>query len=527
MTSFRKLPAVALAAVLVASLIVLAGCGGGSSSSGGGGGEPASLAPKGAPVFLEASLAPDAKESEALNELTEKILGIEDLGDYVAEELEGAALGEGQKFNFEEEVEPWLGEKAGMYLAGYDGNDFHGYGVAIETTNAGEAEEFVEKRVEANEEKSEKGEFEGVKYYVEPEDESVLGVIGDYLAFGETLKDFEAMVTTSEGGEGLNGTAKYTEAIEAAGNTGIGSVYVDIGGLIEEAKGSIPPESEAAFDLIGIEPRNATAVASVVPHSEQVEIDFTTNLTKATTSGGDASALLESLPATAVVGFASPEFGKSFGEGIDALDESGIPGQIEPGELKGAMELAGINLDSIAESIGDVGGFAEGSSAGSLGGALVIETDSASEAKKTVSSVGLLLRAGGTKGVTAISGEFSGFSVHTAELGPKPLIVGAAGEKIVVAYGPKAAAQALRSNAKTLGSTADFEAAKGALGSTPMSAFVDGGPALKLIEAVVPADEQAEFATAKPYVQKISYAAIGTESKGAATTAKMIVGLSK
>ena len=86
----------------------------------------------------------------------------------------------------------------------------------------------------------------------------------------------------------------------------------------------------------------------MVPHSEQVEIDFTTNLTKATTSGGDASALLESLPATAVVGFASPEFGKSFGEGIDALDESGIAGQIEPGELKGAMELAGINLDSIA-----------------------------------------------------------------------------------------------------------------------------------------------------------------------------------
>ena len=85
----------------------------------------------------------------------------------------------------------------------------------------------------------------------------------------------------------------------------------------------------------------------------------------------------------------------------------------------------------------------------------------------------------------------------------------------------------MRSNTKTLGSTADFEAAKGALGSTPMSAFVDGGPALKLIEAVVPADEQAEFATAKPYLQKISYAAIGTESKGAATTAKMIVGLSK
>ena len=181
----------------------------------------------------------------------------------------------------------------------------------------------------------------------------------------------------------------------------------------------------------------------------------------------------------------------------------------------------------VGACVGDVGGFVEGSSTGSLGGAMVIETDSASEAKKTVSSIGLLLRAAGTKGVTAISGEFSGFSVHTAELGPKPLIVGAAGEKIVIAYGPKAAAQALRGNAKTLGSTADFEAAKGALGSTPMSAFIDGGPALKLIEAVIPPDEQEQFAAAKPFLQKISYAAIGTESKGAATTAKMIIGLSK
>jgi Protein of unknown function (DUF3352) len=528
MTSFRKLPVLILAAALAAAILV-AGCGGGGSSDGssGGGGEPASLAPQGVPVYLEANLAPQGKEGEALDELTANVLGIGDLGSYIAEELDKSALGEGEKFNFEEEVEPWLGEKAGMYLADYDGDNFHGFGVAIETTDAGEAEEFIEQRVEKNEKGDEKGEFEGAKYYVDPEDKSVLGVIDGYLAFGETLADFEAMVKTSEGGEALGESAKYTEAIEAAGSTGIGSVYVDIGGLIEESKGSIPPESEAVFGLIGIEPRNSTAIATAVPHSEQLEVDFTTNLTKATTPGGDASALLESLPATAVVGFASPEFGKSFGEGIDELDESGIPGQLGPGELKGAMELAGINLDSIAASIGDVGGFAEGSSTGSLGGALVIETDSASEAKKTVSNIGLLLRAAGTKGVTAISGEVSGFSVQTAELGPKPLIVGAAGEEIVVAYGPKAAAQALRSNAKTLGSTADFEAAKGALGSTPISAFVVGGPALKLVDAMLPAEKREKFAMAKPYLQKITYAAIGTESKGAATTAKMIVGLTK
>ena len=128
------------------------------------------------------------------------MLGIDNVGDFIAEQLEQQALGEGEKFDFEEEVEPWLGEKAGMYLAGYDGSDFHGFGVASARRTPGEAEEFVEKRVEeGNEEPSEEGEFEGDKYYVEPEDESVVGVVGDYLVFGETKADFEAMVETAEG----------------------------------------------------------------------------------------------------------------------------------------------------------------------------------------------------------------------------------------------------------------------------------------------------------------------------------------
>lgn len=521
MPSLRKVPVLLLAAAL--ATVVVAGCGGSSNS---GGGDPAALAPTSAPVYLEANLAPEAKESEALDELTQKVLGIDNVGEFIAEELEGAALGEGEKFNFEEEVEPWLGEKAGMYLAGYDGNNFHGYGVALETTNSGEAEEFIEKRVEANGKGDEEGEFEGNKYFVEPEDESVLGVIGDYLAFGETVSDFEEMVKTSEG-EGLNEAAKFKEAEEGAPESGIGSVYVDIGGLIEEAKGQIPAETEAGFELLQIEPRNATAVATVIPHSEQVEVDFSTNLGKATAPTGDATALLESLPATADAAFASPEFGKSLSESIDRLDENGIAGQIKPGELKPALETVGINLDSIAASIGDIGGFAEGSSMRSLGGAIVIETDSASEAKNTVSNIGLLLRAIGTAGVTAVSGEISGFSVRSASIGPKPLIVGASGEKIVISYGPKAAAQALRTNTKTLGTTADFEAAKSALGSTPIGVFANGGPTLKLVEAVISPEDQEKISGVKPFLQKVSYVAIGSESKGAATTAKMIVGLSK
>jgi hypothetical protein len=517
-----KLLLISVLAILAAALAV-AGCGGGSA---GGGGEPAGVVPKKAPVYLEANLAPDGESSEALNEVAQTVLGIDNVGEFVAEELENAALGEGEKLNFEEEIEPWLGEKAGLYLAGYDGDDFHGVGMALETTDSSEAEEFIEERVEKNDEGAEGGEFEGHKFYEEPDDDSVLGMIGDYVAFGETKGDFEAMVEAFEG-EGLNESPKFKEAIERAPDDGIGNVYVDIGGLIEETKSVLPAETEAFFDLIQIEPQKATAVATVIPHSEQVEIDVSSNLGKSLTGTGDASGALEALPATAVLGFASSEFGQSFSEGLEAFSEKGVPGQFGPGELGAAFEALGIDVKTLGQSFGDLAGFVEGSSEGSLGGAVVVETKDADEARNMVANVGLLLRATNTAGVTAIKGNVTGFSVRVPDLGPKPLIVGAAGEKIVIAYGPKAAAQALRSQTKTLGTTPGFEAGKSALGSTPVSAFVDGGPMLKLVEALLSPEEKAKIADAKPYLRKISYLAIGSEAEGQATTAKVIVGLQK
>jgi hypothetical protein len=496
----RKRIGFALAALPAAALVV-AGCGG--SSGGGSGDEPASLAPTKAPAYLEVDLGAEGKQSEEFDQLTQTVLGIESVGEFVAEQLEEQTLGSEEKFDYEEEVEPWLGEKAGMYLDHYDGDNFDGYGVIFGTTDAGEAEEFIEKRVDAGNEEAEEGEFEGDKYYVEADGETTLGVIGDYVVFGQTKADFEEMVKTEEAGEGLADSEKFQTATE-----------------------STDAETEAGLALLGIEPREATAVATMVPHSDQVELDLSTNVSRAAESGGDASELLESLPATAVLGFAEPEFGKAFGEGLHEFSEQGVPGQLEPGELESVFEQLGINFKSLSGSLGSIAGFVEGSSQSSLGGAVMVETSGAGEAKDLVAKIGLVLRASGTKGVTAISGELSGFSVQVPAL-QQPLVVGASGEKIVIAYGAKAAAQTLRKQAKTLGTTADFEAAKAALGSTPINVFLDGGPALKLADTMIPIDKQEGFDSAKPYLRKIAYAALGSEAKDGVTTAKLIIGVQK
>lgn len=520
----RKAPVLVLLAIVaaLAAALAVAGCGG--SSSGGGGGEPASLAPEGALVYIEANLAPEAKVSEEVNELTSTVFGIDNVGEFAAEEIEKLATEDDEKIDFEEEVEPWLGEKAGLFLKEVHGDsEFIGGGFAIETSNSGEAEEFLETLAEQGDEKPEEGEFEGDRYWVQPEDESVVGVIGEYLAYGETKAYFEEMVESSESGENLGESEKFQKAMEAAPEDGVGRVYVDLGGSIQ----NVDAETKEGFALLQIEPQHSTLVGTIIPGSEQVEFDVTTNIGKGAVQGGDASKLLESLPATAVLGFATPDFGKSLAEGIHGFSETGVPGQFGPGELEAALEEIGINLESLGENLGDAGGFVEGTGIGNIGGAMVIETKNGAEAKQLIAGIGLVLQATGTEGVTATNGEITGFSVRSPKLGSKPLIFGSAGEKIVIAYGPKAAARALKSSTKTLGTTADFEAAKSTLGSTPISVFIDGRPGLELLEEALPTEEAEKLATARPYLEKISYVAVGSEKKGPTTTAKVIVALSK
>jgi hypothetical protein len=519
-------PVLLVFAALIVAALVFAGCGG--SSSGGSGADPASYVPKTAPVYVEATILPAGETKTNVEELAKDVAGIDNLGGLIVEELEKAANAEGEEFEYGTEIEPWLGEKAGIFIAEYDGENFKQAGLAVQTTNPDEAKSFLEKHVKDNSgELYEEAEVAGTEVWVNPEEGEVVGVVGEAILFSQDEATFAQMVKTSEGEESLAEQEKFKTTVEKAPSGSLAEVYVDIGGVIEEAGATINQNSQLLFEASGIDPTKATAVASLIPHSQQVEIDFSSNLSNAEASTGDASSFLEGLPSTATVGFAAADFGKRFGEAIDRLDKNGIPGQIPPNELKKGLKEAGIDLEGIAASIGDVGLFVEGTSTANVGGALVLSTKGANEAQTTVANLGLLLRLTGTPGLTALNGKVSGFTIPNEELGGEPIVVAAAGPRLAVGLGLESAVRALKGSGKTLGQTAGFQEAKEALGSTPIAAYLDGPAALKLIETGVPAAERAEFETVKPYLQKLAFAAIGTEESGKYTTAKMILGFPK
>jgi hypothetical protein len=494
-----RLLAAALAAA--ATIALIAGCGGGSSGS-----DIAQLAPPGTPVFVEGTLRPEGELKSNVDAIAKRVAGVENLGDLIVEELESEAESEGEPVDFAKEVEPWLGEHGGVFFEKLEGEDFTGTGVLVESTDTEATQEFVDKH---------KGGMEGRK----------VGLVGDFLVVAEDHEVFKEIVEASEG-ESLGDEDTFTKAISAASDGSLADVYVDVGKLIKQNGGKIDPTVRQILGNAGIDPSEATAVASIVPGSEQIAVELSSDLAGEEAPTGDASKLLGELPGNAFAGLAVSGFGKQLKQAVDSLDAEGIPGKVPPHQLKKGLKQLGIDLEGVTSSLQDAGIFAAGGDKSSLGGALVLTTKG-SKATEAIANVGLLLRQVHVAGVTALSGKYSGFSIHSKELGSKPLVIAAKEGRLAIGYGLAPTLNGLLSGSgkgRTLSEDPAYEAAVASLGDTPIGGFADGPAALSLADALIPNSDEG-FQKAKRYLRSIRFLALGTASQGELATAKLIVGL--
>ena len=263
-----------------------------------------------------------------------------------------------------------------------------------------------------------------------------------------------------------------------------------------------------------------------MPGAEQVAIEFSSDLAGQEAPTGDASELLGELPGDAFAGIAVSGFGKQVKEAIDKLDEEGIPDAVPPGQLKKGLKQLGIDLEGFAGSLQDAGIFAIGSGKSDLGGALVLTTDGAG-ATETVTNIVKLLRVAHVEGVSVLGGKYSGFSVHSDELGEKPLVVAAREGRVAIGYGLPATLDGLLTEAgkgKTLSEDPAYDDAVASLGDTPIGGFADGPAALRLADSLIPSSDSG-FEEAKKYLKSIRFLALGSATQGDLATAKLIVGL--
>jgi hypothetical protein len=512
----RLLP---LPAAAIAAVALLAGCGDSESSTS----ELAGLAPPKSVVFVEGAVRPTGELKSNVDAIAQKVAGIDDLGEFVVEELESSAGDDGEPVDYATEIEPWLGERAAVTFERLEDGDLSDPIVAVQSTDAAATQSFIDDQAAQSDEPYEDAGYEGVEYKLGGPDDNAVGIVDDLLLITDGERDFKAAVDAADG-ESLADEAGFEQAISSASQGSLADVYVDVGALIDQSGDEIDPTARQALQNAGIDPSEATAVASLLPGTDQVEVQLSSDLGGEQAPSGDASELLGSLPSTSFAAFAVSGFGEQLQEAVDTLDEEGIPDSVPPNQLKNGLNAIGIDLDALTGSLQDAGAFAVGNSESRLEGALVLTTEG-SEATGAISKLGVLLRGQGVPGVTALKGKASGFSVRDEELGEKPLVVAAEGERIAIGYGLPATLAGLAANSgKTLSDNPAYGDAVAALGKTPISGFADGAAALRLADSLVPASESG-FEEAKQYLRSIEFLALGSASEDELATAKLIVGL--
>jgi hypothetical protein len=514
-----------IAAVAAIAAVAVTGCGSSSSSDNSSGSTLAELAAPGSLVFAEGELKPTGELKTNVDAVAKRVAGVDSLGEFVVSELESSARQEGEAFDYAREVEPWLGKKGGVAFERLVDGELSEPLIAVQTTDPKAAQAFIDKRTKESSDPSKDVSYEDVEFTVGGPEANAVGVIGDSLVLADSEKEFKAAIDASQG-DSLGDEDRFQETVAAASNGSFADIYVDVGGIIGQSEDDIDAPTKEVLQSAGIDPSDATAVASVIPESSQIRVDLSSDLGGEKAPAGDPSKLLGSLPASSFAAFAFTGFNEQLEEAVDSLDESGIPPDLDPNELKSTLSQAGIDLDKIAASLQEGAVFAEGNNRSSLGGAMVV-TSSSGEAADAIGSLGTLLRGARVPGITAVGGKASGFSVNNGGPGATPIVVVAKGDRIAVGYGLASALAGLNAGSgATLSGKPGYKAAVAALGKTPISAFVDGPAALSLAEALVPRSKS-DFWKAVPYLKKVSYIGLGSGTSGELATAKLIAGLGK
>ncbi|MDP9277760.1 MAG: DUF3352 domain-containing protein, partial [Actinomycetota bacterium] len=491
-----------LALVLaVAAALAISACGGGGGVSSD---DPASLAPADAPVYIQATIRPHGATKTNVESLASTISGFGDptgkLIDLVDESLRQNHPLNGEHQTFEKDFEPWLGDRAGVFVEGFTENP--PAAAIVQTTDA----EATQKSIDDSKEKGDKDRsYKGVDYLVDGTDGTAAGVVGDFLVVGNE-QAFKDAVDVSKGGDSLGDQSDFTDTLDRAPSGSLADAYVSLQQVTDTLRAQDPSNAKVVEGSIG-DTSGKTVLASLVPAKDSLELDLATNANQSFQLS-DVSKLIETFPADSFVAVGIPDLGATVTKTIDQLEKSGVAG-ISRAAIDQQLSSAGLSLDDITSALGDLGIFAEGTDKASLQGAGVITSKSSSNVKNLIGIVSGLATASGQPGVSRAQ-VGTGFRVtDPQQIGRQSLTVTSSGAKIVIGYGDQATRQALSSGGSTLAEDPTYKQAVAALGGNGLSGFVSLAKVFQLADALG-AIRDPGYQQARPYLDKLNYAAIGS-----------------
>ncbi|HXE98864.1 MAG TPA: DUF3352 domain-containing protein [Solirubrobacterales bacterium] len=501
--------------LLPALVALLAGCGGdGGGPSPSTGPDPATVSPADAALFAEGVVRPDGDRKQALDSALSKLLATDDPGALVVDRLDEALASGDTGLTYRDDIEPWLGERAGFFLRGSQG-ETPGAAV-IATTDPAVAQRAIDKAAAADEQPERRRSYQGVDYLVD-RDGTAAGLVGDFVVAG-TQRAFRDAVDASKQ-RSLAESGEFEAQLDQAPQDWVGFLYLEPRKILDDLqKSGIAAAAEASSATPRLEQLLGQPVSAAISASSD-QLALQASAAAGAAPASQESELLKGFPEESWLAFAIADVGETYGS---------LLRQVRPGAGAADARLGGGLGSELADQIsrwaGDLGGFITGTSLFSVGGALVVQTD---DEQASATTLDRLRRALGNdprlsvEPLTDTSDQ--GFSFSPAGV-PISFTVVQHDDKVVA--GLAASVEDVLSPSSTLDDSDAFNSGADALGDdfAPQT-FIDFVPLLELIESFPQARDDPDYRSAKPYLDHLDYFVLGTRSDGDRAELRMVLGL--
>lgn len=479
--------------------------------------DPATMAPAESPIYAEVVMRPDGEMRDNLESALAKF-GVEDPGGMISDALDEELANDDSGISFSEDVEPWLGARAGGFLSSFDPATESGEGaVAIATTDPDATQAFIDKAIEASPEvELTESSYEGVDYKVDSGDNSAVALDGDFLILG-TEDGLKAAIDAGAGDSLADGDAGGDVPEDA-----ISSGYINTPAVIEliEDSGAITGRQLEQF-------RNQVSSYAEGP------VDFWTTVDEdaiAFTGAGPAmegasepTDLVSTFPSDAWLAFSAGDVGEQLQLSLDQFQqafETQAP-NLDVDPIEEFNKATGLDLETDFDWIGSVGGFVQGTSIFGLGGGVVIESKDDDAAGAALDKLETSLQKERSLQITSTD---TGFAIQVAGA-PVGAEVALEDGKLVLAVGGATVADVV-SPSETLEDSDRFEEASDSLGDdVTTSFFVDFAPILSLVESTGQATQDPDFQMAKPYIDALDYFVAGGTIDGDRSIGSIVLGI--
>ena len=495
----RKLAAL-LTAVSIA-IVAATGCGGEETQAASAATE---LVPAGAAVYAEATIDPEGDQQQALDALLAKFPGGDQLLGKLRQEIEQSLRESSEGLSYSEDIEPWLGDEAAVYVGAVElGAEDVDAVVLIASEDDEQAEAALEKTAEGE---LRRKTHNDVEYMVDDENAAV--VTDGFVAIGPE-ESVKGVIDTAQGGDSLAADDVYNDAVDGVAEERLALFYLNMPELRDDiASGGVPlPEG---VDRFFKEP----LVFTVAAEEDGVLLEGLVSKEVGGAFFGEGSDLLEELPADAWLATAAVDSGELVNISLSTLGEDAPSRETIERQFRAAT---GLDLDKdVLSWMGDFAAFARGSSIAELDGALIVETDDEAATGRVIAALERLATGAATGAgvrVTPLTapGGGDGFSVASPQV-PQPIHVFQRDGRFVLAYGDAAASDATDA-AQRLGDTTEYSSARDALGDYDPSLFLLLEPVFSLLDST-PLSWSEGWQEAKPYLAPLRAVIGGTAEEG-------------